>query len=404
MYYKTELKFFCDTLRKKRIDTQIITKKSKMSEVFSNSFASFCDDDFLNNYSLSSFIPDMNPNTIYKLRDIFSLSFICVPLPEEGNESFLFIGPYASSQFTNEKITEICQKNKIDAKRRLTLENLLCNFTVVEENSTVFTMLDLLCETMWGTSDYETVDLNTDTTAPSSTIINEFDEVMVDMKRLEDRYQLENDLIDTVKNGHAHRAIQLLSNMYNFSSPKKASDAVRAGKNACIILNTLMRKAAENGGVHPLYLNNTFISFGARIERIQSLKEVEPFAEEIVRSYCRLVKKSSINNYSPLVQKAIVTIDTNMASSLSLCYLAKEQKVSPGYLSTIFKRETGLSVTEFIRDRRIKHAAHLLATTHLQIQSVAKQCGIPDVQYFSKTFKRVMGKPPKDYRADFKKI
>lgn len=76
--------------------------------------------------------------------------------------------------------------------------------------------------------------------------------------------------------------------------------------------------------------------------------------------------------------------------------------MSAGYLSTVFSKETGKTVTEYIREKRMKHAAFLLSTTHLQIQTVALHCGIMDVQYFSKTFKKFMGKTPKEYRESTK--
>ncbi len=404
MYYKNELNFFCDTLSKKHIDNKIITVKSKMSEVFSNSFASFCDAELLKKYTISSMIPDPKANTIYRFKDSFSLSYLYMLLPDAEKGSVLFIGPYATSSFSSERISEICSKNGLEAKKFVLLEKILRSFPIIEEDSTVFTMLELLCETMWGKDGYDTVDVNNDKTSPSSPIIDEFDEVMVDMKNLEARYEIENELIESVKHGQTHKGVHLLSKFTAFDFEMRVQDQIRTGKNYCIILNTLMRKAAENGGVHPLYLDSVSSSFAKKIELIQASKDFEAITEDIVRTYCRLVRKNSTNNYSPLVQKAIVTIDTNMASNLSLSYLAQEQKVSPGYLSTIFKKETGKSVTEFIRDKRIKHAAHLLATTHMQIQSVAKHCGIPDVQYFSKTFKRETGKPPKDYRSDVKKI
>ena len=63
-----------------------------------------------------------------------------------------------------------------------------------------------------------------------------------------------------------------------------------------------------------------------------------------------------------------------------------------------FKKETGKTVSEYIRDKRIEHAKYLLNTTHLQIQTIALHCGIMDVQYFSKIFKKQLGKTPKEYR------
>jgi YesN/AraC family two-component response regulator len=96
--------------------------------------------------------------------------------------------------------------------------------------------------------------------------------------------------------------------------------------------------------------------------------------------------------------KRVLLIDADLSAELSLSKLAEEQKISAGYLATLFKKETGLTVSEAIRKKRIALALHLLHTTNLQIQTIAMHCGIMDVQYFSKTFKKQVGKTPKEYR------
>ena len=163
------------------------------------------------------------------------------------------------------------------------------------------------------------------------------------------------------------------------------------------------RKAAEQGGVHPMYLDKVSSAFAVKIEQMSSPSEIRDLIGEMFTSYCRLVKKHSIKKYSPIVQKVIVTIDADLSADLSLASLAKSQNVSAGYLCTLFKKETEKTLIEYIREKRIKHACHLLATTHLQVQTVALNCGIVDVQYFSKTFKKMVGKTPKEFRDHMKK-
>ncbi len=403
MYYKNELTFFCDTLSRKHIKNQIITSESTMAEVFSQNLAPFFSAELLDNYTIVSFIPQPQENTIYNFVDHLELSYTYMLLPDKENDSILFIGPYKKSSFSREKISEICKKNNIEPKKHGLLEKLLGSFPVIEPDSMVFSMVDVLGDVIWGKNNFEISDISRDESAPASPIIDEFDEVMVDMKKIESRYEVENELIEAVKHGHIHRANQLLSHFSLEDFEIRTPDPLRNGKNYCIIMNTLFRKSAESGGVHPIYLDSVSSAFAKRIELISALKDLPTTVEEMVRAYCRLVRKHSINEYTPLVQKVIISIDSNISAPLSLSSLAREQKVSPGYLSTVFKKETGKSVTEYIRDKRIKHAAHLLATTHLQIQTVAQNCGIPDVQYFSKLFKKEMGKPPKEYREAIKK-
>ena len=163
-------------------------------------------------------------------------------------------------------------------------------------------------------------------------------------------------------------------------------------------MNTLLRKAAEDGGVHPIYIDSTSSKFATRIEQLTDTKESASLMREMFSTYCRLVYKHSIKRYSPIVQKTILIVDSDISAELSLNALAKKQGISSGYLATIFKKETGKTVSEYIKDKRIEHAMYLLNTTHLQIQTIALHCGIMDVQYFSKIFKKKTGKNPKEYR------
>ena len=78
--------------------------------------------------------------------------------------------------------------------------------------------------------------------------------------------------------------------------------------------------------------------------------------------------------------------------------IAEALALERSYFSSLFKKETGQTLTDYVNHRRIDYACHLLTTTRLQIQTVAQHCGIVDVQYFSKIFKRLTGKTPKAYR------
>ena len=85
---------------------------------------------------------------------------------------------------------------------------------------------------------------------------------------------------------------------------------------------------------------------------------------------------------------------------MNLHKLAEKLNVSNVYLSSIFKKETGKTVTEYIRDKRLSYAEYLLEYTNLQVQTVALHCGMIDVHYFSKQFKRHTGKTPTAFRAE----
>jgi YesN/AraC family two-component response regulator len=119
----------------------------------------------------------------------------------------------------------------------------------------------------------------------------------------------------------------------------------------------------------------------------------------MVRHYCQLVQDFSLKGRSHLISKLLIHIDADLTADLSLSALAKLLNVNSSYLSALFKKELGSTLTEYVSTRRVKYAMFLLSTTNLQVQAIAQHCGIPDVNYFTRTFKRYAGVTPKEYRA-----
>ena len=139
-----------------------------------------------------------------------------------------------------------------------------------------------------------------------------------------------------------------------------------------------------------LYIDTVSSDFARRIELIASTRAATQLMEEMMNDYCRLVKKHSLARYSAPVRKALACIDADLAGDLSLSALAAMQNISSGYLSTLFKKEVGQTLTDYVNSRRVEQAAGMLRSGTLQVQTVAQYCGIPDVNYFTKTFKKFL--------------
>ena len=55
-------------------------------------------------------------------------------------------------------------------------------------------------------------------------------------------------------------------------------------------------------------------------------------------------------------------------------------------------------VAEYVNTKRIEKAKHLLRSTNIQVQNIAQNCGILDVNYFTKIFKKYTDKTPNEFR------
>lgn len=219
------------------------------------------------------------------------------------------------------------------------------------------------------------------------------------LESLEQRYEKENIFIKAAAQGNIKKCREMLeTSNFSFLTEKRVDDPLRNLKNYSIIFNTLLRKAAEHGKVHPYYIDRISSDFAVKIEKLSSVDEGKKLHYNMIDTYCRLVKLHSSKNYSPIIQKLTTRIDADLTSDLSLHTQADELGVNASYLSSLFKKEIGTPYTEYVNQKRIEHAKHLLNTTNYQIQSIAQLCGIFDLNYFSKVFKKYSGITPVKYR------
>ena len=348
------------------------------------------------------------PCTMYRQKDGYRREWIYLLLPDKPEQEVLLIGPFVSTPVSKEEVWAIGEETGIPAQLQKTLLEYYASLPYLRNTSSLLVMLEAFCEHIWNTSSFSVVDLSAKT--PLTTQIKAqkphaegFDYRLAKMKVLERRYEIENELINAVSKGQIQKVKWFPTEFNALHLETRSTSPLRDAKNYCIIMNTLLRKAAENAGVHPVYIDETSSDLAKRIEAMAIVSQCPPLMAEIFRSYCRLVRKNAISKFSPIVQKAVLLIDNDLSAHLTLSTIAKAQDLSQGYLATVFKRETGKSVCEFIRERRMAHAEDLLSSTHLQIQTIAQHCGIVDLQYFTKLFKKQTGKTPNEYRKALQK-
>lgn len=344
------------------------------------------------------------PKTVYKLYDFFGCCYCFFILPVSEPCSVLCIGPFLNAHISQAVLYEKGEELGIIPEKLIALEKYYASVPVVSEDNSLWTMLNSFCNIIWKHKQFSFKDIKRDGNffdAPISYGSDDQDQsdILVNVKTMERRYSFENDLIRAVELGHAHLEKQLLSAFSFRFFEKRSKDLLRNAKNYGIIMNTLFRKAAERGGVHPVYLDRVSSDFALKIENMSALSENAELMCEMFRTYCRLVKKYSMQGLSSTVQNTMLLIDADLSAELTSGTLAERQGLSLGYLSTLFKKETSKTLTEYIRERRMEYATYLLGTTEYQIQTVALRCGIIDVHYFSKLFKKHTGKTPMEYRS-----
>lgn len=405
MFYENELRFLCSALKKCRLQVAFINNETAPEKLLDDGLRGLFGDTASQNV-MEELLKDIKPFTIYRVDTPFKLNYIFLILPQLDNTTVMEIGPFVPQNIPVAKVMEIGEKFGVAPNNQKLLENYYASVPIIETDNAVFFMLESFAELIWGGSNSYTIEeisrSQIDNVLPLNKGNTQNRDALLNMQMMEERYAFENELMEAVKNGQSQKITLFSSNITTSMFEKRMTDPLRNLKNYCVIMNTILRKAAESGGVHPVHLNDVSSDFALRIEKLVSVKEGQELMPDMFLSYCRLVRKHSVKNYSATVQKAVIYIHTDLSADLSLSTLAEAQNISAGYLSAVFKNETGKTITQYITDARIKLAQRLLSTTHLQVQTVALHCGIMDVQYFSKVFKKHTGKTPKEYRDSVK--
>ncbi len=91
-------------------------------------------------------------------------------------------------------------------------------------------------------------------------------------------------------------------------------------------------------------------------------------------------------------------IRINLKEPLTVQLVAKKFQYSPDYLSSLFRKHMGTSISRYIRDQRIQYAKELLLRTNLQVQEISSMCGYNDEKYFMRQFKAVERVSPTNFR------
>lgn len=402
MHLEDDLDFLRDVLKKSHIRSVLLSAQDPMDAIIP--VASLAGLFPSSGMTISQVMGRIENTTKYRFTNGLMLRYIFMRVPLLREEDLLFIGPYLTAPLSAKDLLELGEELGLPPDAQKHLKDYYDTLPIVSEADRLDAIIDTFCERIWQTASFSIAEISRahtlSVTAPIVPLTHSanFDEMLADMEKMEQRYAFENELIEAVMLGQQHKGTALRSAFDERLFERRLSDPLRNAKNYCIIMNTLLRKGAEQGGVHPFYIDRTSSRLATRIEMSTDTRSIPALMEEIFSAYCQLVRKHATKQYSPAVKKAILLIDADISAELSLTIIAERLGISAGYLSTIFKKETGETVTAHIRRRRINHAVHLLNTTGLQIQTIAMHCGILDVQYFSKLFKKQIGKTPNEYR------
>ena len=217
-------------------------------------------------------------------------------------------------------------------------------------------------------------------------------------------YLAERAMLQMVRNGDISYQ-SILQNSVGLSPgvPIQGQDPLRQMKTSIVVFTTLVSRAAIEGGLSPEVAYSLGDSYIQSVEDCRDSGELSALAHTMYHDFIYRVHHLRVNpNYSHAIQKCCDYIELSLDRKIRTEDLAALVGYTEYYLTEKFKKETGQSLSSYIRYAKVERAKVLLENTELSIREIAEQLAFNTVNYFIQSFRDTTGYSPAQYRKRFR--
>lgn len=185
---------------------------------------------------------------------------------------------------------------------------------------------------------------------------------------------------------------------------KKTSDLLEKAYHSLIVQDTVLASKIKSLYFRLFYLvmhtsNSVFDEQDSWNQFMQTETLMQAHRLLCTAVQIKMKNSSEQQNLSPTIKTVINHIRTEYHQELlSVQQLADQVHLTPAYLSNLFKKETGITIGQYIVNVRMEHAKLLLQDGSCRLNEVAALVGYSDAGYFTKIFKKHMNMPPSQYK------
>lgn len=328
---------------------------------------------------------------------------ICISFFTFDNRVYI-IGPYVKEKYSELKIETILAKNDKSSSKSLAFKLYYTAFPIVYTEQITSVVNKCIISFSPAESEYSYRRL----TGFIQDVSEEDDRTELSEKNYSEiyrRYDQEKQFLSMIRNGDTKN---ILSAFEKMSSPEVLSVFSKESLNyyasgyGLAILKALSRKAAEESGLSVITIDEitqkyTQLSSATNNADLQTRYQIDMIVEltKAVHNH-----KLSLDKYSPSIQRVLEYISLHLGDHISNEDLSANANMSISHLAKVFKKETGVTMTEYIAFLRCKKAANLLKKTNLPIQEISSYVGYSDNNYFVKVFRKNYGMTPTEFRRN----
>lgn len=348
-------------------------------------------------YDLSALAETKDSTPLY-YSDSLHLNWFLLPLV--GQSSFLVLGPVFETDVTPAFFQKKMEFRTMSVSSQMHFLKMLRDIPVFPYTQ-FFGYLSMIYYGIYNTlPNAESISQKYLPTEKSAAILNTMEKNVGNIPKSHGSRLPEKLMLEGVRTGNIQlfRSTQISSFPSTVVGTLANDDPLRQAKNSIIAQITLVTRAAVEGGMNAEEAYSLSDFYIQQLELCQTRDEVYLISGKMYETFVGQVHEIQTKNYSPLVLYMCTYIDKHILEVISLEAMSEELGYDTYYLTTLFRKNTGKTIKNYILEKKAEQAKILLSSTRMEIQEISDYLSFKSSSYFCTQFKKITGESPLSYR------
>lgn len=345
-------------------------------------------------FDKQTIVENHKENKVLRVQNKHGLVFLCLYIYNKN----VLVGPFIINDDYEKIIDEIILDYRLINEESVMIENFYNSLRVLSDFQQ-----NLLVNIIEGLETFseENYKIYNVQLKKLSKPIEEFKSISEQSyKLIEKNAEIEEHLLSIVRNGDVELSenidFQKISNQLLIYRNNSFTNM----KTNLMIFDALCNREAIKAGVDNFLAYKISNNIKFLINKTTASSELRVVAQKILKTYAKAVKDYTLMSYSNNIKKIVLYIRKNLTNRISLDDIAKNLYITKEHLSRLFKKEMGVTISEYIIKTKIEQAKNLLRHTDYNILDIAVLLNFANSSHFSNSFKKITGLSPSDYRKN----
>ena len=219
--------------------------------------------------------------------------------------------------------------------------------------------------------------------------------------------ECELDFYSAIANGEIE-LVQENCNEQAFTNPEGmgvlSTDALRNIRYHYVVTVALITRFCVHEGLEQEKAYNLSDFYILEMDKCKTIEQISKLHDVMCLDFCKHMHE--IKNSQVLSKQVVLCLDyiySHIKERITVAMLAEYTGLSESYLSRVFKQNLGISISDYIREKKIEKATHLLRYSDKSIIDIANYLSFSSQSHFIQTFENFTGMTPKKYRNKYYK-